>query len=123
GLRWPLRRALAFNQRLAQAYFNDARLSPTFPVARADEPRENGLYGLGDHFNPAAWTLAVEHDTPPNLNGAFTLDAIKALPRGEMVTELKCIEGWSQIVQWTGARLVDFAAHYGFATRSGRAFD
>jgi DMSO/TMAO reductase YedYZ molybdopterin-dependent catalytic subunit len=40
-----------------------------------------------------------------------------------MTTELKCIEGWSNIVRWTGVRLVDFAARHGFARRSGQAFD
>ena len=36
-----------------------------------------------------------------------------------MVTELKCIEGWSDPVHWGGARLVDFADKYGAATKSG----
>ena len=42
----------------------------------------------------------------------LTLDDIKALPRTEMITELKCIEGWSIIVQWAGVRFSDFAAKY-----------
>jgi DMSO/TMAO reductase YedYZ molybdopterin-dependent catalytic subunit len=28
------------------------------------------------------------------------------------VTELKCIEGWSTVIAWAGARFADFAAHY-----------
>ena len=43
GLRWPLRRALAFNQRLAQAYFNDARLSR--PFRRVRDARETASSG------------------------------------------------------------------------------
>lgn len=42
----------------------------------------------------------------------LTLDHIRALPRVEMVTQLKCIEGWSEIVHWGGARLHDFIAAY-----------
>lgn len=45
----------------------------------------------------------------------LTLDAIRNLPRAlhtEMVTELKCIEGWSVVVQWAGVRFADFVAHY-----------
>jgi hypothetical protein len=42
----------------------------------------------------------------------LTLDHIRALPRYEMVTQLKCIEGWSEIVHWGGARLHDFIAAY-----------
>ena len=49
----------------------------------------------------------------------LTLDDVKALPRVEMVTELKCIEGWSDPVHWSGVRLVDFADKYGVATKSG----
>jgi DMSO/TMAO reductase YedYZ molybdopterin-dependent catalytic subunit len=40
-----------------------------------------------------------------------------------MTTELKCIEGWSIIVQWAGARLADFIAKYPPATRSGEPLD
>jgi DMSO/TMAO reductase YedYZ molybdopterin-dependent catalytic subunit len=42
----------------------------------------------------------------------MTLDDIKALPRVEMITELKCIEGWSTITHWAGARFSDFAAKF-----------
>jgi hypothetical protein len=42
----------------------------------------------------------------------LTMDAIRALPRVEMVTQLKCIEGWSEIVRWGGARLSDFIHTY-----------
>lgn len=49
----------------------------------------------------------------------LTLEEIKRLPRVEMVTQLKCIEGWSVIVQWAGARLADLIAKYPPVTRSG----
>jgi DMSO/TMAO reductase YedYZ molybdopterin-dependent catalytic subunit len=34
------------------------------------------------------------------------------LPRVSETTELKCIEGWSAITNWTGARFADFARAY-----------
>jgi len=37
---------------------------------------------------------------------------VKKLPHVEMVTEFKCIEGWSEIVYWGGARLRDFLVAY-----------
>ena len=49
----------------------------------------------------------------------LTLADIKQLPRAEMVTQLKCIEGWSVIVQWAGARLADLIAKYPPLTKSG----
>lgn len=56
-------------------------------------------------------------NTEPDL--ALTLAEIKQLPRVEMVTQLKCIEGWSVIVRWAGARLADLIAKYPPSTRSG----
>src|SRR5438128_8311767 len=53
----------------------------------------------------------------------LTLADIQALPRVEMVTELKCIEGWSQVVHWAGARLADFIARYPPPTRSSNPPD
>ena len=49
----------------------------------------------------------------------LTLDDIKALPRIEMITELKCIEGWSAITHWAGARFSDFVAKYLRRTGNG----
>ncbi|MBA3439166.1 MAG: molybdopterin-dependent oxidoreductase [Pyrinomonadaceae bacterium] len=48
--------------------------------------------------------------------GRKTLDNIRALPRVEITTELKCIEGWSEVVHWAGARFADFADRYAPAT-------
>ena len=62
-----------------------------------------------------------------NATGATPLELsladIKTLPRVEMTTELKCIEGWSHPVHWTGARLVDLAARFGMASRTGLTLD
>jgi DMSO/TMAO reductase YedYZ molybdopterin-dependent catalytic subunit len=51
----------------------------------------------------------------------LSLEEIKQLPRVEMTTEMKCIEGWSIIVTWGGARLSDFVNKYPPQTQSGEA--
>jgi hypothetical protein len=38
----------------------------------------------------------------------LTMADVRKLPHIEMVTEFKCIEGWSEIVYWGGVRLRDF---------------
>ena len=119
GIPWPLRRILEFNEGLGRASFNDAWLAPTFPVERAREPRVNGRIGLGESFDPTKWSLRVEGQGEKVVTLRLGLDDIKALPRTEMVTELKCIEGWSEVVQWAGARFADFAAKYGPAVGAG----
>jgi hypothetical protein len=110
GIPRPFRRALEFDEGLARGYFQGYRLSPTFPKAQATEPRANGEEGLPDDFDPDTWKLQVMGLASGS--ATLTLEAIKALPRVEMVTELKCIEGWSTVVHWAGARFSDFIAKY-----------
>jgi hypothetical protein len=42
----------------------------------------------------------------------LTMEDVLKLPRHELVTQFKCIEGWSQIVHWAGVRMVDFIEAY-----------
>jgi hypothetical protein len=42
----------------------------------------------------------------------LTMADVNKLPHFEMVTEFMCIEGWSEIVNWGGARLHDFVAAF-----------
>jgi hypothetical protein len=42
----------------------------------------------------------------------LTLDDVTRLQHRELVTQFKCIEGWSEIVHWGGVRLRDFIASY-----------
>ncbi len=117
GIPWPLRRMLQFNARLAEAYFDSDRLAPAFDVSLAREPRVNGHYGIGDEIDLARWRLEVlGPGDRPIVERTLPLQAIRDLPRYELVTEFKCVEGWSEIVHWTGARLADFIARYGYAT-------
>ncbi len=51
---------------------------------------------------------------------SLTMAELMKLPRHELVTEFKCIEGWSEIVQWSGVRLVDLLELYPPAKVDGR---
>lgn len=42
----------------------------------------------------------------------LTLADLAQLPRKDLVTEFKCVEGWSQITHWSGYRLRDFLDAY-----------
>ena len=88
------------------------------------------------HENPEAADAKVAPGQmpPPTMDRAaamqmrepgllLTLADIQALPRIEMTTEFKCIEGWSTIVHWAGARLADFIARYQPQTRNTTAPD
>ncbi|MBO2009121.1 molybdopterin-dependent oxidoreductase [Hymenobacter negativus] len=122
GIPHPLRKVLDANSRLASAYFKETRLAPEFARSRARTPRKNGAYGLKSEIDPVAWRMRVQ-GYGTDKTQEFTLADIQALPKVEMVTELKCIEGWSIVVHWAGARLSDFLERYPLATRSGRPAD
>ena len=108
GIEWPLRNALQTNEKLAEAYFSRQRLSPSFRPSDLTRARINGRLGLQAPVDLDAWRLNIEGASSAV---ALTLDDIRALPRHEQITELRCIEGWSIIVKWTGARLADLIAN------------
>ena len=122
GIPRPLRKVLDANARLSGTYLKETRLAPEFARSRARIPRENGDVGLEQALDPAAWRMRVQGYGSAKVQ-EFTLADIKALPKVEMTTELKCIEGWSVVVHWAGARLSDFLARYPLATRSGQPAD
>ncbi len=104
GVQWPLRIGLRANEQLSRDYFSGNRLARTFPASAVEEGRPNGQHGIRDDV-PADWKLEFR-------DLALSLDDIQALPKIGMVTELKCIEGWSRVLQWGGARFSDFVEKY-----------
>jgi hypothetical protein len=120
GLSWPLRRAVEYDERLARGLFRPSSLSPQFPRSAARMPRVNGSIGLDANLDPATWRLQVIGSAGEHSPQSFTLDQIRAFPRVEMTTELRCIEGWSDVVHWAGARLADLASVTGLATHGAR---
>ena len=113
NIQMPFRRALWANEALSKAYFSERRLSPTFTLAETSpKARINGHIGLTKDYDPENWRLSLEGVAGSAGPIQLTLDEIKSLPRSEMITELRCIEGWSIIVRWTGARLRDLMAKY-----------
>jgi DMSO/TMAO reductase YedYZ molybdopterin-dependent catalytic subunit len=123
GIPWPLRRVLQFNQGLAQGYYSSSHLAPTFAADRVHgEPRTNGLIGLGGDVDAVGWQVRVQH-RGRNVEQAVAATALQQLPRIDLVTELKCVEGWSEVMHFGGVRFVDFLTKFGLATRSGSTPD
>lgn len=130
GWRWILSRpeqgrlpgsfrgALQFNERLAKAFYDPARLAPVFPPGSLQDLRENGGKGMEDEIDQATWRLAVNNPSGEQPL-VLTLDDIRALPRVEHRTQLKCVEGWSAVNHFAGARFSDFTAK--FAPRGAEA--
>ncbi len=144
-------RMFKFNENVSQAFFDSADLAPEFPRELAgarvngfiglddDFDAENWQLQVTGLSNPQQFSQYSANisfggddnaprslDTPPAPNESvpgllFSLDYIKSLPSVEMTTELKCIEGWSQIVNWKGVRFSDFAAQFFPALRQNGA--
>jgi DMSO/TMAO reductase YedYZ molybdopterin-dependent catalytic subunit len=118
----PFRSSLEANAALWGALASNDRRVPEYPrSAAAKRPRVNGRLGLDRKADPAAWKLRVEGAHGGELQ--LPLAALQALPTRELTTELRCVEGWSMIVTWTGARLSDFMAAYPPAARDGSRAD
>ncbi len=117
-------RAFEFNERVSQLFYSPKRLAPEFPLSRVTKPeRFNGGEGIDTEFVVNDWKLSVGGLAGRNDDLSLTLDDIKRLPRTEMTTEFKCIEGWSTIVHWAGVRFSDFAAAYPPKNRDGSKGD
>ena len=110
GIKAPLRRMLGFNEAVARRlFFSPDHRAQEFPRSYAREPKNN-YKGETPTIDQNAWRLKLEGAAGGPM--ALTMAQIKALPRVSQTTELKCVEGWSCIVNWTGARFVDFAKQF-----------
>ena len=121
GLPWPLHQSHELNTQISQEFFSSTRLAPTFAKTQISAPRVNGDIGLeGFLLEAEKWRLKVK-GLSSGETLILSLDNIKKLPRVEITTEMKCIEGWSVVVTWAGARFSDFSAKYAPQTQSGDA--
>ena len=123
GVPWPLRRALGFNEGLAEALGAPHQLAPTFSHDTVQGPaRTNGLIGLSDEVDGAGWQVRVQH-AGRGPERSISLREVLTPPRLDLVTELKCVEGWSEVMHFGGVSFRDFVTRFALGTRSGRAPD
>ena len=111
GVQWPLRIGLRVNEQFWRDYFSQSRLARTFGPGEVESPRQNGNIGLDEDPDPH-WKLTVDGIPDAEEPLSLSMADIQALPKVELITELKCIEGWSRILKWGGVRFQDFVAKY-----------
>ncbi|HEY7306055.1 MAG TPA: molybdopterin-dependent oxidoreductase [Bryobacteraceae bacterium] len=110
---WPQRKVLDLNGRISHAYLSDSHLMPEYPKSKISPIKVNGDIGVSNDFDPGAWRLQVANgaeDATPLLT--LSMADIAALPKIEMTTLFCCIEGWSVVQSWAGARFSDFTKKY-----------
>lgn len=106
------RKVLDANGNIGVKYVRDSHLMPTYSRDQLSYLKPNGDIGLDPAFQPAAWKLQVQTGVKGAPDLMLTLDDIKALPPVTMITRFCCIEGWSSVVAWKGARFSDFTKKY-----------
>lgn len=109
GIPWPFRRAHRADEAAGRALFRRSRPVRQFPPDRGREPRVNGGVGM-----PPAGGWAVQVAWPGGGEAVPVGDLLAGLPRAEAATELKCVEGWSEVVRWGGVPLAAVAAARGW---------
>ena len=105
-----LRNTLEANETL-WSNLSQGRSAPEYSVSRATPIQVNGRLGIRNEIDLDDWTVRVEGPDGELLD-ELDLSAFESLPQRDMVIEHKCIEGWSSIVHWGGARFSDFHARY-----------
>lgn len=108
----PLRRVLGFNERVVRnTLYSDRHLVQTYPASAIGKLKVNGDIGMEMPLDLADWCL----DLAP-LGGAerkLKLNDVRSLlPRYEETIDFKCVEGWSTVTQFAGARLADFTNQF-----------
>jgi DMSO/TMAO reductase YedYZ molybdopterin-dependent catalytic subunit len=118
GVDAALSSMLEFNDSVQAALFNPNRLAETYPASAITTPfRFNAYYPEWQVRGvPAGWRLDVSglvSDKTP-----WTLENLIALPQESQITRHICIEGWSQIGQWSGIPLHIFLRRIGADLRA-----
>ncbi len=88
---------------LAKEY-TDADISRVFKANGSTDPQDDSYKAMADgHF--ADFKLKVDGlvDRPTE----FSLAELRAMPARTQITRHDCVEGWSCIAKWTGAKLAD----------------
>lgn len=112
---------------------HDTKVAPSSDTAAKMSPAatRNGQQGQDQQKKPQGQTIpmlrgqeeAGESDSAldPGTSGLLlTMGDLLQLPRHELVTQFKCIEGWSQIVHWAGVRMADLLEAYPPALVGGK---
>lgn len=105
---------LDFSDRVSEAVFRPSQLAPTFrddQLTPAEQFPYNSIGPDEPDVDLASWELLVEGMVARP--GSYSLAAIQALPKVEQNARHVCIEGWSVIGKFGGARFADFLDHVG----------
>lgn len=116
GIPGVLRDTLEANEAIWSNF--ESRSAPEYDIADASPIQVNGRVGIREEIDLSGYTVRVEGPDGERLD-ELDIEHFRALPQRDMVIEHKCIEGWSNITHWRGARFRDL--HEPYVARIGNA--
>ncbi|HTZ71503.1 MAG TPA: molybdopterin-dependent oxidoreductase [Acetobacteraceae bacterium] len=110
---------LRFNDRVQAALFNPNRLAQTYSRADITKPfRFNAYYPLDKVRTVDAGKWKLEVGGLVDDDSDWDLQRLRALPQESQITRHICVEGWSQIGEWSGVPLRHFLKAVGADLRA-----
>src|ERR1700688_237648 len=108
-----------FNDRVQALLFNPNTLAPTYSERDITRPFPfNAYYDQDEAPEVDGETYRLEVGGLVDQKKPWTLKELYGLPQEKQITRHVCVEGWSAIGSWTGARLSDFLKRVGADTRA-----
>ena len=106
-----------FNDRVQGWLFDPNRLAPTYPESMITRPFPfNAFYARSKVPRVDADGFRLEVSGLVADKHSWTLPELHQLPQVDQVTRHICVEGWSAIGKWGGARFSDFLQRIGADT-------
>ncbi len=103
-----------FNDWVQARMFQPHKLAPTYPESAITKPFPfNAYYDEDEAPEVDGDTYKLEIDGLVENKKPWTLEELYKLPQEKQITRHICVEGWSAIGSWTGARLSDFLQRIG----------
>jgi DMSO/TMAO reductase YedYZ molybdopterin-dependent catalytic subunit len=119
GVDAALEAMLRFDDAVQAKIFSKTRLAETYPASAITTPfRFNAFYAAWQVpvVDPTQWRFGVSGLVTDKSD--WTLPALMALPQASQITRHICVEGWSQIGQWSGVPLGFFLRRVGADLRA-----
>jgi DMSO/TMAO reductase YedYZ molybdopterin-dependent catalytic subunit len=115
-----LRHSFVWNEKVWSKLSSKKHLS----VAKANppkgkEPRVNGDLGLEDELELKNYSVEV---VSGNKKLILPISAFRTSPKVGYSTDFRCIEGWSEEVQYAGARFSDFMQFYDLGKKADGSY-
>jgi DMSO/TMAO reductase YedYZ molybdopterin-dependent catalytic subunit len=112
GKEWILNKALRIDDDVAEAFYSEKRMVPTYTKSQITPLKNNYNGATPDPGYISGWNLTLDGLASDltisldirNLTNRFSIH--------EQITRLVCVEGWSAIAWWAGLRFDDLLRAY-----------